>query len=189
MHDRVGRPADRAVHADCVLEGRAGENFRHAKILLNRLDDTPPGHVGKRRAPRIGSWYGGISRQTHADRLDHARHRGRRSHGHTVPGAARHRGFGVEKVLELHLASANILAEGPDVGPRADVAPTKLSVQHWAARNHDGWQVAARRAHHEGRGRFVAPREQDHAVERVGPDGLFDVHADEVAEEHRGRPH
>jgi hypothetical protein len=71
-----------------------------------------------------------------------------------------------------------------DVGARADVATAVLAVQHRSAREHDGRQVDARRAHHAGRRRLVAADQQHDAIDRVAANRLLDVHAGEVAEQH-----
>ena len=50
-------------------------------------------------------------------------------------------------------------------------------------------QVAAGRAHQQRRRGLVAADQQHDAVDRIAADRLLDVHADEVAEQHGGRPH
>ena len=63
----------------------------------------------------------------------------------------------------------------------------ELAVEHRAAGDDDRRQVAARRAHQQRRRGLVAAAQQHHAVDRIGADRFLDVHADEVAEQHRGR--
>ncbi len=87
-----------------------------------------------------------------------------------------------------HLAGLDLFAEAPDVGARSDRLASIVAVQHRAARDDERRQVATGRAHHERGRRLVAAAEQHDAVEGVAADRLFDVHADEIAEEHRRRP-
>ena len=56
MDDRVGRAADRAVHADRVLECLARENLGDAQIFVHHLDDAPARQVSQvqRRASAAG---------------------------------------------------------------------------------------------------------------------------------------
>ncbi len=70
--------------------------------------------------------------------------------------------------------------------PEPICLPRKCPVSIGPAGDADGGQVAARRAHEQrGRG-LVAAHEQHDAVDRIAADRLLDVHAGEIAEQHRG---
>ena len=90
--------------------------------------------------------------------------------------------------LRLIVPALHLFAEAPDVGARPDVGAAELAVQHRPAGDDERRQVAACRAHDERRRGLVAAAEQDDAVDRVAADRLLDVHAREVAEQHRRRP-
>ena len=87
-----------------------------------------------------------------------------------------------------HAAGAHVFAEAPHVGAGADVLAAELAVEHRPAGDDERGQIAAGRAHHQRRRGLVAAAEQDDAVDRVAADRFLDVHAHEVAEQHRRRP-
>ena len=186
----IGRAADRGVDPDGILEACAGQDLRHAQVLAHHLDDAPARHVGQHVAARIDGGNGGVAGQRHAQRLDHARHGGRGAHGHAVAGGAAHAGLGVDEICDCVILPARTSSLNlPDVGARADVLAAELAVEHRAARDDDGRQVAARRAHQQrGRG-LVAAAQQHHAVDGVAADRFLDIHAGQIAEQHGGRPH
>ncbi len=71
--------------------------------------------------------------------------------------------------------------------PEPICLPRKWPGEHRPARNADGRQVATRRAHQQrGRG-LVAAHEQHDAVHGIAANRFFDVHAGEIAKQHRGR--
>ena len=127
-------------------------------------------------------------RQSEPERLDHARHGGGRTHGHAVASGARHASLGVHIRLRAHSAGFQFLFKTPDCRPRADVVPVIFSVEHRATRNDQRRDVAARGPHDQGRRSFIAAAQQHHAVDRVPADRLFDIHADQIPEEHRRWP-
>ncbi len=45
VNDRVGRSADRGIHANGILERRAREDLRKRHLLFHHLDDPPPGEL------------------------------------------------------------------------------------------------------------------------------------------------
>ena len=71
-----------------------------------------------------------------------------------------------------YVAGPHHVLELPDMGPGADLLLAEPPVEHRPARDHDGRQIAARRAHQQRRRGLVAADEQHHAVEGVGADGL-----------------
>ena len=187
MDDGIGRAADRGVDADGVLEVLAGQDLRHDEVLADHVDDAPAGELRQHHAAGVDGRNRGVAGHAHAEALDHRRHGRGGAHGHAMAGRAAHARLGVEEIGERHLAGLDVLAEAPDVGAGADLLAAKLAVQHRAAGDGDGRQVAARRAHEEGRRGLVAADEEDDAVDRVAADRFLDVHADEIAEEHGGR--
>ena len=71
--------------------------------------------------------------------------------------------------------------------PEPSSWPRHLPLSIGPPRHADGRQVDAGRAHQQrGRG-LVAAHQQHHAVDRVAADAFLDVHAGEVAVQHRGR--
>ena len=93
------------------------------------------------------------------------------------------------KSAERHLAGAHLLAQRQTSVPEPMSLAAELAVQHRPAGDDDRRQIAARRAHQQRRRGLVAAAQQHDAVDRIGADRLLDVHAGEVAEQHRGRPH
>jgi hypothetical protein len=183
----VGRAADRRERDDRVLERLPRQHGRDPLVLVDHVDDAPAGHPREHVAPAVDRRIGGVAGQAEAERLDHARHRARRSHRHAVAVAAMHAALGIEEVLQLERSGAHLLAHAPDAGARAELLAAPLAVQHRPARDADRRQVDARCAHDERRRRLVAAHEQDDAVDRVAADRLLDVHRREVAVEHRRR--
>jgi hypothetical protein len=98
-----------------------------------------------------------------------------------------HARFGGGEFFLRHLAGAHVFRHLPDAGARADLLPAKLARQHWTATDTDRRYVAARRAHQQRGSGLVAAHQQHDAVERIAANGFFDVHAREIAEQHRGR--
>jgi hypothetical protein len=188
VDDGVGRAADRRQGDDGVLERLAREDLRQALILVDHVDHAPARHPRQHVAAPVDSGIGGVAGQPQAQRLDHRRHRARRAHGHAVTVAAVHAALGVEEVLQLEGPGAHLLAHAPDARARADLGAAPLAVQHRPARDADRRQVGARRTHHQRWRRLVATHQEDDAVDGVAADRLLDVHAGEVAVEHRRRP-
>ena len=190
VHDRVGGAADGAVGTNGVLERLGRKDLRHGEILLHHLHDPPARHMRENVAPRVRGGDGGVGRQRHAERLGHAGHRRRGSHRHAVTDRARHARFRVHELLHRHVA-----------GP----APCPRTFHTWVpepicwSRNRPlsigppettrAGRSQLRRAHEQGGGRLVATDKQHHAVERMGANGLLDVHAHQIAIQHRRRPH
>ena len=189
VHDRVGRTADGAVDADCVLERLLGQDFRHAHVFLDQLHDAPSRHVRQHVAARIDRRNGGIGRQRHAQGFGHRCHRRCGAHGHAVAGGARHRLLGLHQVFVVHLAGLEHFLELEDMRARTDGLITPAAVQHGPAGNNQCGHVAGGRAHHQRRRGLVATCQQDHAIQRIGADGFLHIHGGEIAKQHRSRPH
>jgi hypothetical protein len=184
----VGRAADRGERDDRVLERLAGQDLRQLLVLVDHVDDAPPRRARDHVAPAVDRGIGGVAGQAEAERLDHRRHRARRPHRHAMAVAAAHAAFGVEEVGEPERSGTHLLAHAPDAGARAELLAAPLAVEHRPAGDADRRQVDARRAHDERRGRLVAAHQKHDAVDRIAADRLLDVHAREIAVEHRGRP-
>ena len=73
--------------------------------------------------------------------------------------------------------------------PGTDLFLAESPVEHRSSGDHDGRDIAARRPHEQRRSGLVATDEEHDAIERIGANGFLDVHAHEVAVEHRRRPH
>ncbi len=69
--------------------------------------------------------------------------------------------------------------------PEPMIVTLKFSGQHGPAGKADGGQIAGGGAHQQGRSGLVATHEQNDAVTGIAADGFLDVHAGEIAEEHR----
>src|SRR5262249_27563650 len=130
-----------------------------------------------------------VRRQTNSKRFDHTSHCRCGAHSHAVTCRTAHTRLRVHEVAHAHNAATNVFAELPDIGARAYVLSPILAIQHWASRNHQGWKITACGAHQKSGSSLVTTCKQHYAVERIGADCLFDIHADQVAEQHRGRPH
>ena len=165
VNDRVGRAADRGVHADRILERRARENLRQRHFFFDHLDDAPPGELRLPVAARIDGGNRRVAGQRNTQRFDHARHGRCRAHGHAMTLRAMHAGFGGGEFFLRHAAAAHVFGHLPHARARADLLAAEMPGQHRAAGDADGGKVAARRAHEQrGRG-LVAAHEQHDAVE------------------------
>ena len=82
----------------------------------------------------------------------------------------------------------DLLPEPPHVGAAAG-APREVAGQHRPARNDQRRQVHRGRRHQQRRDGLVAAVEQDHPVDRVGPQHLLGGHGGQVAPEHGRGPH
>ncbi len=122
VDDGVGRAAEGAVGADGVVEGLAGEDLRHAQILVHHLDDAPAGKLGEQPRRGVDRRDGGVAGQAHAERL-----RPWLAMVEAVPMVMQWpaerdmQALGVEEIGERHLARLDVLAEAPDVGAGADL--------------------------------------------------------------------
>jgi len=103
-----------------------------------------------------------------------------------VTGRAGHAGFSFAKFGEGHFSGLDIVGEAPEIGAGANVAAVEFAVEHGATGNDDGGDVATGGAHDQGGRGFVAAAHEDDAVDGIGANAFFDVHADEIAEEHGG---
>ena len=149
MNDRVGRAADRAVNHDRVLERLLGQDLRHAKVLVDHFDDASPRHPREHFPARVDGGDRGVRRQSHAERLDHRRHRRRRAHRHAMARRARHARFRFDHVAFGHFTGFQHLREFPHVRARTDVLSAELAVQHRTARHADRRQITRCSAHQQ----------------------------------------
>ena len=186
MQHRVGRAADGAVDADGVLDRLAGDDLRHLQILMHHLDDAPAGEMGRtrRRASTAGMA--------------------------ALPGSAMPRDSIIDAMVEavpmvLQLPADRLMALSAErnsaavmrpawtsslrpehIGAGTELLAAEGAGQHRSAGNHDGRQIAARRAHDAGGRGLVAADQQHDAVDGIGADRLLHIHAGEVAEHHGG---
>src|SRR5437870_3979579 len=164
MNHGIGRAADGAHGANSIFKSLARQDLRHAQIFIDHGDNPPAGEVRQRVAAGIGRGNGGVRRQSHPQSFDHARHGGGGPHGHAMSGRAAHAGFGIHEFAHGHGAGADVFAELPDISSRPDVASAKFAVEHGAAGEHQGRQVATGGAHQQGGGGFVAAGKEHDAV-------------------------
>ncbi len=68
-------------------------------------------------------------------------------------------------------------------------SPPESPIEHGTSRDDDGGKIHATGTHQGGGGGFIAPGQQDHPIQGVGPDRFFHVHAHQVPEQHRGGTH
>ena len=101
-----------------------------------------------------------------------------------MANAATHATFGFFKFFDAHFAHFQVVGKAPHVRSRANGFALKPPRQHWAAGQHNGWQIHTGRAHDERRRGFVAAREQHNGIKRIGSDAFFDGHAGQIAVEH-----
>ena len=80
-----------------------------------------------------------------------------------------------------------VLAQPPHVGAAAERLAAERAGQHGPAGDDHRGQVHRRRPHEQRGDGLVAPAQQHHAVDRVGPDHLLDGHGGHVPPQHRGR--
>ena len=84
--------------------------------------------------------------------------------------------LGAEKILERHLTGFDRLAEFPNMGAAADLLAPVMAVEHGSAGHANGRQIAAGRAHQQGRRGLVAADQQHHAIHRQAADRFLDIH-------------
>ena len=149
---RVGRPADRGIGADRVLERLAGQDVGRLQVVLHHLHDAPPGQMRHHAAAAVHRRNRGVARQRHPQRLDHRGHGARR-----CPSCCTTRGSGdidasaSTNSSARHLAGLHGLGELPQMRARPDPFAPEIAVQHRPAGDHDGRQVARGRAHQQAR--------------------------------------
>ncbi len=122
VNDRVGRSADRGIHANGVLERRAREDLREHHLFLHHLDDAPPGELRLAVAARIHGGNRRIAGKRDAECFDHAGHGRGGAHGHAVALRAMHAGFGGGELFLAHASAAHVLRHLPHAGARAESA-------------------------------------------------------------------
>ncbi len=188
VQHRVGRSADRAVHADRVLERRACQDLRDPHVVLDELARCggrpgAPARSGGNRPPesrRCPAASGRAPRPSIAivDAVPMTLH---------VPVDRDMHDSACMNSFTLIMPAAHFLAEPPDVGARAEIGAAELAVEHRAA----GHTRA-------GRSQLAAPMMSDGVVlsqphSSTTPSiGLPRIDsstsmAGEIAEEHRGR--
>ena len=164
-----------------------------AAVRMRSGARSPPASSTARRAGLLGGrGAAGIDRrdrgaagQRHAERLDHAGQRRRRTELVAVAVAGDDRRSELV-VLLLREPSRPVLRRVlPEVGADADFAAAKEARLPRAAGEHDRRDAGARRSHQLRGDGLVAPREQDDRVQRVGADRLLHVHRHQIAIEHR----
>jgi L-rhamnose mutarotase len=189
MNHGVCGAAHCAVYDDCVFKSLAGKNLSYAQIVAYHFHDSSSGHVGENIAARIRGWNRGIVRESKAERFDHAGHRGGGSHSHAVAGGTRHASLGFHEVLGVYSPSFQLFIEAPYPGPRTDILSAILAIQHRTAGDHQCWNVATGGSHNERWCRLVTAAQKHDSIDRIAANGLFDIHADQVAKEHGGGTH
>jgi hypothetical protein len=147
------------------------------------------GLFGHGLAARIGRGDAGAPGQRHAQRFGQTGHGGRGAHHVAVAGAAVDAAFDLAQLFVIDAAGAVQVVELAPVGAGADFLIAPAPVQLRSASHHDGGQIGAGRAHDLRRRGFVAAAEEHHAIQRIGADGLLDVHRHQVAIQHGGGLH
>ena len=84
MNHGIGGPADGGIDADGILKRLSREYFRQHNILVDKFHNAPSRVPGDDVSACIDSRIRGIARQANTERLDHAGHRRRGSHGHAM---------------------------------------------------------------------------------------------------------
>ena len=189
MNDRVGRSAQRSIDDDGVLKRLPCHDLRHREPLVHHVHNPPTSEVSHRESPRVNSRDCSTAGRLESQRFNDGGHRRRGAHRHAVAGASGHARFCFVEVVGRHATGAVLFGELPDVSSGADVSASELTVEHWAASNHQGGKINARCPHGKPRGCFVATGEHDDTVQRIGADQLFRFHRQHVAVEAGGGPH
>ena len=185
----VGGTADGRVDPNGVLKALPLQHLGQFQVLMDHFHDAVAGHVGQPLAPGIDGGNGGVGGQGQPQGLHHAGHGGGGAHGHAVPFAARLAGLRLHVLFQAHGPGAQVVGEAVRVGAGSDVLVAPFAVQHRSAGHDQGRQIHTAGTHDRGRGGLVAACQQDHAVQRVGPEGFLDIHAGQIAEQHGGGPH
>jgi hypothetical protein len=141
------------------------------------------------QAARIHGGNRGVLRQRHAQCFHQARHRRGGAHGHAAAARALHAGLGLGKFGLTQGAGADHLGHFDHASARAHGLAAPVARQRRPAGYTDGGQIDTGRTHQQrGRG-FVAAHQQHDAIDGIGADGFFDIHAGEIAEQHCRWPH
>ena len=183
----VGRPADRRVHTDRILEGLARHDLGRAKILPHHLNDAATGLVGALTALAIGGRDRGRAGQAHAQRFGEAVHGRGRAHRVAMAGRGGGRGYEINHLILRDLTAREHFARLPRDSAGTGALTPEPAVEHRPDVHRDRRHVDRRRRHQAGRGRLVTARGQHHAVERVAVEQLHQPEIGEVAVERRGR--
>ena len=187
MDGCVGRPADRRVDHDGVLERLAGHDVGGLEVLSDHLHDAPAGMVGDLAALAIGCGNGGGTRKLHAQRLRQRVHRRRSAHRVAVTDRRRRRGDPVHELVIVDLARRQELARFPYDGAGAGALALVPAIEHRADRQRDCRNVDGRGTHQQSRRGLVAADGQHNAVERIAVEHLDQRKIGQVAVERRGR--
>ena len=166
----------------------ARQDLRQRQVLAHHLDDAHARQVGQHVAARVDGRDRRVVRQRDAQRLGHAGHGRGRAHGVAGAGRARHAGFGRQELVQRDLAGLDLLVRaatrpcpsrcrGPSCLPLSIGPPltTMAGTSQLAAPISSAGVVLSQ------------PTSSTTRVDRVAADRFLDVHAGEVAREHRGR--
>eukprot|EP01137_Pigoraptor_chileana_P001418 Opistho-2@39026 len=181
MDRRVGRPADRRVGDDGVVEGVQRHDLGGLQVLMHHFHDALAGQIGGFLTVAIGRGNRGGAGQHHAQRFGQRIHGAGGTHGVAEAGGRRGRGDQLDEAFIVDLAGGQQLAAMPY--DRARTGPLALvpTVQHRADRQGDGGDVDGGGSHQQRRGGLVAAAGQDHAVERIAIHGFDQTQIGEVA--------
>ena len=97
--------------------------------------------------------------------------------------------LGSKKVIKRDLARFDHGVKFPDVGAGTNPFAPVDAIQHRTARQSQCGDIATRSTHKKSRCRLVTAHQEHHSIDRIGSDRFFDIHADQIAEQHRCRPH
>ena len=189
VDDGVGGASQGVQRAYGVLEGAPRHNGRGAQISFHKRKYLSARSLGKLNAARVHGGDGGVARKRNAKRLAHSRHRRCRAHHHAVAGTAQNGVLNFVPLLCVYAACAQFGVIAAAVGARAEFFAAPVALELRPARNQNGGDVGACRAHQQRRRGLVAAAQQHNAVKRVRADGLFHIHAHQVAEQHRSWAH
>src|SRR5690606_14646296 len=120
---------------------------------------------------------------------DHACHRRGSSHGHTVAAAAGRTNL-CFKYIEFSVVFYSLLfLDQPVERSGTDRFSTKSAIQHRATGHDERGKINATCTHHRRRRRFIASGQEHDTIQGICPNGFLDVHAGQIAKEHRGGSH
>ena len=185
---RIGRAAERGIHANGIEEGFPLQDVGRLAIGANHLDDLPAGLVRALLPVAVRRRDRRRTRQRHAQHFRQAVHRGGRAHRVAVSGRGRGSGHPLDHLLAGDLSRGITLPRVPHHGAGTDAPAIGPGADHRPDGQGNARYVDGRRSHQAGRRRLVATDRQDRAVDGIAIQDFNQAEVGEVPIESGGRP-
>ena len=189
MNDGVGGTADGMKGADGVVERSGAQQPRRFQVQFHQAHDLASGPVRQARSAGIGRRVGGVPGQCHSQGFGQRGQGGGRAHGHAVARTPDHGALEIQPVFLADPPGSKFGLEAPAIGAGSQLLASPVGGELWPAGHENRRHVRTHGAHEQSRRGLVATSQEDHPIQRIGPDAFLHVHAQEVPEEHGGGAH